>query len=219
MNTDPLAELPDNLKQNMTRYKAPPGLQRRIRYALEQQSRIGPPQTGLRGLRWRSWLPLGASFACGVLIALSVVAWRDGTGDESRFEQQVLASHVRSLMVGHLTDVASSDRHTVKPWFSGRLDYSPPVIDLAEEGFPLLGGRLDYLQDRPVAALVYTRHGHTINLFVQPARRGPAATANVATLQGFQLADWTQQGMRFSAVSDMSREDLAKFVSALRAAR
>lgn len=218
MKPDPLADLPADLKQHMTRYNAPPGLKRRIRYMLEQQTRTAS-LTGLRGFHWQRWLPLGASFASGALIALSVAGWRGDAGEESRFEQQVLGSHVRSLMAGHLTDVASSDRHTVKPWFAGRLDYAPPVIDLAQEGFPLLGGRLDYLQDRPLAALVYGRRGHSINVFVQPARGGQPASGKVATRQGFQLADWTQQGMHFSAISDMGRDDLVKFVAAMQAAR
>ena len=216
MNTDPFADLPADLKQHMTRYNAPPGLKRRVRYMLEQQSRT-EPASALRWFHWQRWLPLGASFAGGALIALSVAGWRGDAGDESQFEQQLLGNHVRSLMAGHLTDVASSDRHTVKPWFAGRLDYAPPVIDLAQDGFPLLGGRLDYLQDRPVAALVYGRHGHSINVFVQPVRRGQPANGKVATRQGFQLADWSQQGMHFSAVSDMGRDDLVKFVAAMQA--
>lgn len=217
MNTDPMAELPADLKQHMTRYKAPPGLKRRIRYMLAQQSRAPGVLERLRH-SWLQWVPLGASFACGALLAVSVVTWRGGAGDEEAMEQQVVASHVRSLMPGHITDVASTDQHTVKPWFTGKLDYAPPVVDLAAQGFPLIGGRLDYLQDRPVAALVYQRRGHTINVFVLPLRDTRAARSAPGTQHGYQLARWERAGMRFWAVSDISRDEMQKFAAEMQAA-
>jgi anti-sigma factor RsiW len=219
MDPNPMAELPAELKQNMTRYKAPPGLKRRIRYMLEQQSRMAaaPPRRPA-ALWWQRWMPLGASFACGTLLAVSVMSYRDAGRDDSQIEQQVVASHVRSLMVSHLTDVTSSDQHTVKPWFTGKLDYAPPVIDLAEDGFPLIGGRLDYLQDKPIAALVYRRRGHTINVFVLPLHQAQASASRLMARQGYHLASWTQAGMRFWAVSDVGRDELAKFSAAMQAA-
>jgi anti-sigma factor RsiW len=216
MDTDPMAELPADLKQNMTRYKAPPGLERRIRHILAQESR-GPSLLERMRASWARWVPIGASFACGVLVAFGVVTYRE-PGDEEQVDQQVVASHVRSLMASHLTDVASTDQHTVKPWFTGKLDYAPPVVDLAQEGFPLIGGRLDYLQDRPVAALVYHRRGHTINVFVLPAHEAQSTASNVTVRHGYQVAEWERAGMRFWAVSDISREEMATFTAAMKVA-
>ena len=215
MDTDPMAELPAELKQNMTRYKAPPGLKRRIRYTLAQQSR-GMSLLDKARASWSRWVPLGASFACGALLAVSVVSYQGAATAEDPIEQQVVASHVRSLMVAsHLTDVASTDQHTVKPWFNGKLDYAPPVIDPAQDGFPLVGGRLDYLQDRPVAALVYQRRGHTINVFVLPAREARAAASGPGAQHGYQVARWDHAGMRFWAISDLSREEMGRFAAAM----
>ena len=218
MSTDPMSDLPPELKVHLTRYQAPPGLKRRIGYLVEQQAAAAPPARLSRAVWWR-WAPLAASFACGALLAVALIAPFDAAREADQVEQQVVSGHLRSLMAGHLTDVASSDRHTVKPWFTGKLDYAPPVVDLAEQGFPLVGGRLDYLQQRPVAALVYRRGGHTINVFVLPSSAtAPAATLH-AVREGWQLASWTQAGMRFWAVSDVGRDELAAFASAMQSAR
>jgi anti-sigma factor RsiW len=223
MDTDPQAELPAELKQHMVAYQAPPGLKRRVRHMLEQQQApatkpAARPGGWLRGWGWLNWAPLGASFACGALVAVSVIGWHDDTRLDGELEQQVVAGHVRSLLVSHLTDVASTDQHTVKPWFAGKLDYAPPVVDLAAEGFPLIGGRLDYLQGRPVAALVYHRRGHAINVYVLPARSDAASPVRITVHQGWHLEQWSRQGMQFWAISDVGPEDLAKFVESLRAA-
>ena len=149
------------------------------------------------------------SFGAGMALFRSEAIRRDAVITE------VVDSHVRSLMADHLYDVESSDQHTVKPWFLGKLDFSPPVIDLTGSGFPLLGGRLDYLQGRPVAALVYQRNKHTINVLVYPddAQRRDGTEAFV--IRGFHVRRWRTGGMSFWAVSDLNDDELSQFVHAL----
>ena len=227
MDNDPMAELPADIKQHMTRYKAPPGLERRIRHMVAQQSRRPGLLDRLRDLTGWGWLaaasvrqlvPVGVSFACGLLVATSVVMSRGDRNADALVEQQVVSAHVRSLLADHLMDVASTDQHTVKPWFTGKLDFAPPVVDLASQGFPLVGGRLDYVADRAVAALVYRRRGHVINVFVMPARDARAMAASASMHQGFQVLEWQAGGMRIWAVSDVARDELARFAQAMQAA-
>jgi anti-sigma factor RsiW len=130
------------------------------------------------------------------------------TRQELPIQNEIVASHVRSMLASHLTDVETSDQHTVKPWFNGRIDFSPPVVDLAPQGFPLVGGRVDYIGGRVVAALVYRRHGHIINLFVWP---GSPASQRAATHEGYNLDEWSADGLSFWAISDVSAADLAAF--------
>ncbi len=135
--------------------------------------------------------------------------------------QEVVSSHIRSLMPNHLTDIESSDQHSVKPWFNGRLDYSPPVMDLTPQGFALVGGRLDYLAGRPVAALVYQRRKHLINVFTWPGgSSGSKSGAPVKELsrQGYNVFHWTASGMVYWAVSDLSPRELEEFAQLLRSA-
>lgn len=152
--------------------------------------------------------------ACALLaaLALGLGLYRAGAHD---LGGELLASHVRSLQVDHLADVASSDRHTVKPWFIGKLDFAPPVVDLAAQGFPLVGARLDYVGGRNVAVLVYRRSRHPINVYVWPGADLPA-TPETVRVQGYRLVRWSAGGMDYAALSDVAEGDLAQFVAELR---
>jgi anti-sigma factor RsiW len=133
--------------------------------------------------------------------------------------RELVSAHVRSLMAAHLEDVASSDQHTVKPWFSGKLDFAPPVVDLRQQGYVLSGGRLDYLQDRPVAALVYRYQKHVINLFLWPAQGSLAADQALRTQplpRGYRMVGWRDDGLEYRAVSDAGPDALRLFAVQLR---
>src|SRR5260370_23567913 len=122
-------------------------------------------------------------------------------------------------MANHLTDVASSDQHTVKPWLDAKLDCAPAVVDLSAEGFPLVGGRLDYLEHRPVAALVYSRRKHAINLFIWPSESTTGGAMQTATTQGYQMAHWNEGGIAYWAISDLNSSELRQFVELVRDAQ
>jgi anti-sigma factor RsiW len=160
------------------------------------------------------WIPWGNPARLGLALAM-VLAVAVGAGELARYRyegdavaREMVASHVRALLSGRPLDVASLDQHTVKPWFNGKLDFSPPVVDLAGEGFPLVGGRVDYVDGRVVAALIYRRHGHVINVFVWPA---PPAARTTAVRDGYNIEEWSAQGLQFSAVSDVNAADLTTF--------
>ena len=184
---------------------APPQL--RARVAIHAGRRLSLPSLSM----WAAAAVLVVSVASGVLLLRSA---RSTRGDVATDE--AVNSHVRSLMAGHLFDVQSTDQHTVKPWFLGKLDFAPPVVDLAAAGFPLVGGRLDYLDGRAAAALVYQRRQHTINVFIIPdAERRATTEAN--SIRGFHVRHWTNGGMAFWAVSDLNDAELSEFVRSLQA--
>jgi anti-sigma factor RsiW len=161
-------------------------------------------------------LPWGLSgvFAA-TAAALAVMTTLPAT---SGLEDQLVADHVRSTLALHLVDVATSDRHTVKPWFAGKLDFAPPVADLAQQGYPLVGGRLDYLDGHVVAALVYRRDKHLINVFIRPAGEGLRWPVNEASHKGYSLRRWTEHGLEFWAVTDAEAGELKGLEQAFKAA-
>lgn len=195
-------------------HRAPGGLREKVRAALTPAEPAAKP----RRRRWRA-APLAAT-AAGVLL-MAAVALTGGAlvsrgAATDRLAEEVVAGHVRSLQVAHLTDVASSDRHAVKPWFLGKLDFSPPVPDLTPRGFRLAGGRLDYLADRPVAALVYLRRDHAVNVFAWPAADGGEGAVRSLHRQGFHVRHWQGAGMTYWAVSDLNPAELDEFVRMFR---
>jgi anti-sigma factor RsiW len=159
--------------------------------------------------RWRVWA-IAASVV--TLLAFSAALFRmvSPRPASEMLAEQVVSSHIRSLMANHLSDVISTDQHTVKPWFSGKLDFAPVVKDLASKGFPLVGGRLDYLDNRSAAALVYKRRQHTINLFLWPLSESDSSPRTTA-IKGFNVVHWTQSHMDFWAVSDLNAGELVEF--------
>ncbi|MBO0727073.1 MAG: anti-sigma factor, partial [Blastocatellia bacterium] len=167
-----------------------------------------------------SWRRLGALTIGIAVVVLAILSWRFLAPllhhpANDLLTQEVVSSHVRSLMASHLTDVSSSDQHTVKPWFNGKLDFSPPVKDLTDRGFPLVGGRLDYLNNQPVAALVYRRQLHFINLFIWPSTSAGDVEERPEARQGYHLIHWTMAGMTYWAVSDLNAGELQEFVRIL----
>jgi anti-sigma factor RsiW len=198
------ARLRERIKGEAKYYAAPPRLASRVLASLPVDSVEAPRG----GRRWNiAWV--GAAFAASCALALGVGLFLALPGADDRLADEVVASHVRALMVDHAADVASSDRHTVKPWFAGKLDFAPPVFDLTAQGFALVGGRLDYLERRPVAALVYRHRQHLINLFVWPST-GDAQPRRLER-QGFHVLRWAAGGMSYWAVSDLNADDLAQF--------
>jgi mycothiol system anti-sigma-R factor len=209
-------------------YKAPAELRQRVRSSLrdavgvsvsrgatrENHALLTAPRTERRlvlaKISW-NWLALAAAIILAAIIASSVLPRLRPPTSDQLLATQLIASHVRSLMANHLTDVASSDQHTVKPWLDTKLDFAPPVVDLSSEGFPLIGGRLDYLDNRPVAALVYGRRKHFINLFVWPAASDDAKAPITITRQGYQLLHWADSDFNYWAVSDVNVNDIQLF--------
>jgi anti-sigma factor RsiW len=210
-------EVSQFVKTQATRYQAPVAVRANLLAALKAAPTPVVTGGGKDGARGWGWLNAGGAFAFGVVLALGVaLGLGPGSGPQAdELTNEVVASHVRSLMASHLMDVASTDQHTVKPWFNGKVDFSPPVSDFTGEGYPLVGGRLDYLKHRTVAALVYRRHAHPINLFVWPDG-GADEKESMASEQGYHVAQWRRNGMRFAAVSDVNTEELKAFADLVR---
>ena len=214
VNYKDLKLLKDTLAEDRSLYfRAPDGLRRSIRTSLRETDHE-PLEN--KFLFWR-WTPVFAALGIAVITLLSVFTFfRPAANSEDVLAKEMVSAHIRSTMVGdpHLMDVPSTDQHTVKPWFEGKLDFSPPVVDLGPQGFTLVGGRLDYAGGRAIAAIVYKRRQHVINLFIYPE----TATSVGETLskQGFNIVRWNKAGMTFWAVSDLNAGELQQFSELLK---
>ena len=191
------------LHRGSLRFEASAALKKRIRREVRaaDHANLRSPLQSL--LFWKS-LAFGVAALATALLTLRPVA----ISDREIFLDEAVGNHVRSLMVEHLTDVRSSDQHTVKPWFDGKLDFAPPVKDFSAEGFPLIGGRLDYLNDHPVAALVYKRDKHVINVFVETKNKRTLRSSVNARYQGYNVFTTENAEFRYALVSDLNTAEL-----------
>jgi anti-sigma factor RsiW len=196
------------LKQEALYFPAPAELRRRVRAELRSQITVQPQRDFWN---W-NWLTAATSGLATVCLALLLTVTLNRPSADQRLAQEIVSGNIRSLMANHMLDVVSTDQHTVKPWFNGKLDFSPPVRDFAAQGFPLIGGRLDYIDGRSVAALVFQRHKHIINVFIWPMQTRDSNPAVAASLQGYNVVHWTKAGMTFWAVSDLNAQELMEFV-------
>lgn len=186
-------------------FKASPFLKTRIRAALRAEKLVVE--------RIPFWRDMRSAWVFGMAIAVSIFMFLYAFWNEQAplLAQDAVANHIRSLQVNHLMDVASTDQHTVKPWFAGKLDYSPQVVDLAPSGYPLIGGRLDVLGHRNVAAIIYQRRKHYINLFIWPSDT-ESLHGRFYELNGYHVLGWTKSGMNYLAVSELGEKELREFV-------
>jgi len=209
MHQDTL-ELRSRIREEVPYFRASPDLQQRIRAIAREKAETSRSRVPL----W-AWSGAIAAVVLFAVITVGLVRRASESSREQMITQEIVADHLRSLMANHLTDVTSTDQHTVKPWFNGKLDFAPPVNDFAAEGFPLIGGRLDYLDGRPVAALVYQRRLHPINLFVWTAPEKYADKATQQTRQGYSILFWARDGMTYCAISDLTVDEMQTLAALL----
>ena len=204
-------ELQQAMPAAQLRFTAPASLRRRIEKAFPAApQRASSRRSVLKGF------VMGTGLSTAMAASLVVAVFR--TDQDQRVLGDIVSAHVRSLQANHLTDVQTSDQHMVKPWFNGKLDIAPPVVDLTAKGFMLLGGRLDYIDGQAVASIVYRRRRHVINLFVTQGAPIESREAKLQTTQGYNIRRWAAQGLEFSAVSDINGEELQEFVEKFDAA-
>ena len=207
MSTRPEPPEEPMVARDATYYRAPDALRGRVRAALAKEARELSRET-----QWWRWGGMAASFVVAGLLAWNGVLLQSRGGPEERLASEVTTAHIRSLMAqGHLYDVESTDRHTVKPWFQGKLDFAPNVVDLAESGFPLTGGRLDYLNGRAVAALTFKHRLHVINLFEWPSTKPNDEGPEALSQQGYSIVSWRRGGIQYWAITDGALSDLQQF--------
>ncbi len=214
-----LRQLRAAIREGAEYHAAPAALRQRMAtlIAPKPPASVRASEAAIAFQRWLGWRPMVASFGLVAVMAVTLnLAWLRSAQDD-RMLEEVVASHVRSTLGQHLVDVASSDRHTVKPWLSSKLDFSPPVNELRIPGSVFLGGRLDYLDGRPVAALVYRQGEHIVNSFVWPSA-GRDNKADFSAERGFQMAHWSQGGMNHWVISDVNREEFKAVVRAIQVA-
>jgi anti-sigma factor RsiW len=209
-------ELQQAMSAAQLRFVAPAGLRRRIDTALPStpavlaSARTSSRRSVLRGFA------MGTAFSAAIAATLMVAVIP--TDHDQRMLGDVMSAHLRSLQGDHLTDVQTSNQHTVKPWFNGKVDVAPPVVDLTAQGFTLVGGRLDYVDGKTVASIVYRRRAHVINLFVAQGEASDHRGAKLEKVQGFNIRRWNAQGLEFWAVSDIDADELQEFGAKLEAA-
>ena len=199
------------MKDQSLRFTPAANFEKRLRSAVRREAK----EKSMPQAPWWRWSMAAASLVVVVVAVWALVVVLNRPSSDAEIAQEVVSGHVRSLMAQHLTDVPSSDQHTVKPWFDGKLDFSPPVKDLGPQGFDLKGGRLDYIENRPVAAIVYQRRQHLINVFVWPANSNSKSIAQASVRQGYNLIRWTNSGMDWWAISDLNLAELQEFVQLL----
>ena len=202
-----LRDLRRTVANSQPAYHAPSRLRRNVRAALRREAKI--VKTG-----FNFWSVLATGAACAVII-LGALFFQTTRGSRNNtVADEVIANHVRSLLAAHLVDVSSSDQHTVKPWFDGKIDFAPEVRDLSRDGFPLVGGRLDYLDGRTVVSLVYYRNKHPINVFIMPTTDRDTSPSAVMR-RGYNVLSWTHAGMKYWAVSDLNQPELRRLAQFL----
>jgi anti-sigma factor RsiW len=206
-----LSALRDAVQNHATRFDAPSRLSRSLFSALPA-ARAESVTWGAGG--WRA-IAVGTS-----AFSVALLVWALSSGFPARetrafFIDEVVSAHVRSLMVDHLTDLASAERHSIKPWLSNRLDFAPPVHDFTADGFVLTGARLDYIRGQPAAAIVYRHRQHIINVFVQPSLVGAESSIELRSERGYNSASFESAGMSYWAISDVNQNDLGKLAKLL----
>ncbi|MBV9642674.1 MAG: anti-sigma factor [Verrucomicrobia bacterium] len=201
------------INDSQVRFEVPDSLLGKVQSVIPaSRSRLKQRSSSRLAVPWFS-VPLALAATITIMLGLVYTNQR-GMFDRSSAKvlaQEVISSHVRSLLGTHLLDVPSTDQHTVKPWFNGKLKFSPPVHDFVNEGFRLIGGRLDYFNGREVAAVVYQRRQHVINLFIWPADPSHNTAATAFTKDGYNVSHWARDGFEFWAVSDLNGAELSTF--------
>ena len=203
-----LSALRGALQNQELRFTAPAGLRGNIVAAIRRSA-----ESERQAAPRRPWYQYGGWAAVAVVLVASVLALRfSAARRDDPVVAEVVSSHVRSLMAAHLMDVASTDQHTVKPWFDGKLEFAPPVKDFRDAGFPLLGGRLDFIDGHAAAALVYGRHKHFLNLFIWPAASPEPTAPQTTQRHGYNVIEWSDGSMTYAVVSDLNQAELREFV-------